>query len=181
MNFFRWQAFERVGSNSVSYTAMKAILLATILVISASSARAQFRPGATSEERPASTLEAMSSHGDDFFSRLFDPSRFSMHQSYSFSYMSSSAGSMGLGMYTNSLGFRASDDLMVSADISAVYSPFSSFGNAFQKSINGIYLSNARLDWKMGENTFLRVEYVGVPTGSSAFYDPFYTPMPRFR
>jgi hypothetical protein len=34
----------------------------------------------------------------------------------------------------------------------------------------------------MGDNTFLRVEYVGAPYASSAYYDPFYaSPFQRMR
>lgn len=162
--------------------AMKSIILSAFILCSVSTGYAQFRPGAgPATDKPASTLEAMSGHGDDFFSRIFDPSRFSMHQSYTFSYMTGGGGSLGLGVYTNSLGFKASDDLSISADVSAVYSPFSSYGSAFQKSLNGIYLSNAKLDWKLGENSFLRVEYVGAPYSSESYYDPFYGSMPRFR
>jgi hypothetical protein len=39
------------------------------------------------------------------------------------------------------------------------------------------------LDWKLGDNTFMRVEYVGGPQtgmggfgGYSPYYNPFYTP-----
>ncbi len=160
---------------SLGYLRIVLLLVGSLLV--ASPVFAQFRPGVTptvAEEKPASTLEAMSGHGDDFFSRLFDPSRLTSHQTYSMSYMTGGGSSFGLTSFTNSFNYRASDDLFISADVSAVYSPFSSFGSAFQKSINGIYLSSARLDWKMGENTFLRVEYNGAPFLNSRFDDPFY-------
>ena len=50
-----------------------------------------------------------------------------------------------------------------------------------RQSIDGIYLTNARLDWKLGDNTFMRVEYVGGPNtglyGGYRPYDPFDMPM----
>jgi len=95
--------------------------------------------------------------------------------------VSGGGGSTGLSMFTNTFSYRASDDLFISADVSAVYSPFSTFGDAYSKSLNGLYLTNARLDWKMGENTFMRVEYVGGPGGYggySPYYNPFYSPTP---
>lgn len=139
-------------------------------MIFASLASAQFRAG-NADDKPTSTVDAMSGHGDDFFSRFFDPMRFSMHQTYSMSFISGGGQSTGLGVFTNTFSYRAADNLAISADVSAVYSPFSTLGSKFQQSINGIYLSNARLDWKMGENSSMRIEYNGMPYGS--YNSPF--------
>jgi hypothetical protein len=134
------------------------------------SSRAQFRSDAAKPEPALNTLDAMK--GGDFFSNLLDPNRFSMHQSVSMSMVSSGFGSYGLSMFTNTFSYKASDNLFLSADVSAVYSPFSSFGKGFQDQMNGLYLTNARLDWKLGESTFMRLEYVGGP--QSYGYNPFY-------
>ncbi len=162
---------------------MKRLFILGFLAITVSLANAQFRSGMSNDEKPASTLEAMSSHGDDFFSRLFDPQRFNMHQTYTMSFISGGGQSTGLGVFTNTFAYKAAEDLMISADLSAVYSPFSTLGSSFQKSLNGVYLSSARLDWKMGENTFLRVEYNGMPYGSSYFspFGSYYSPFPLTR
>src|SRR5256885_7851777 len=106
---------------------MKRFIIFGLLLVLASGANAQFRPdsGIPNDEKPASTIDAMSGHGDDFFSRLFDPNRFSMHQTYSMSFISGGGQSTGLGMFTNTFAYCASDDLFISADLSAVYSPFS--------------------------------------------------------
>jgi hypothetical protein len=161
---------------------MKKLFILAFFLISSGSVNAQFRSGisAAADEKPASTLEAMSGHGDDFFSRLFDPARFNMHQTYTMSFMSGGGQSTGLGVFTNTFAYKASDDLFISADLSAVYSPYSTLGSAFQKSINGVYLSSARLDWKIGENSVMRIEYNGMPYSSSfaspfgSFYDSYY-------
>lgn len=152
---------------------MRTLIAALFLLVSTQSASwAQFRTDAQKSEPPLNTAEAMK--GGDFFSTLLDPARFSMHQTYSMSVMSSGIGSYGLSMFTNTFSYKASDNLFISADVSAVYSPFSSFGSAFQNSMNGVYLSNARLDWKLGESTFMRVEYVGGPSAYSPYgYSPF--------
>ena len=148
-----------------------------ILAIASTSALAQFRNNPDGAEPPINTVDAMKG-GGDFLSTLFDPARFSMHQSYSMSYLSSGVGSVGLTMFTNTFSYKASDNLFISADVSAAYSPFSSFGSAYSKSLDGIYLSSARLDWKLGDNTFMRVEYVGGPQagmgGYGSYYNPFY-------
>jgi hypothetical protein len=145
------------------------VTLVFIILFSAVS-QAQFRSDAQKPEPPMNTVDAMK--GGDFFSNLLDPERFSMHQTYSMSVASSKFGSYGLSAFTNTFSYKASDNLFLSADVSAVYSPFSSFGKEFQNQMNGIYLSNARLDWKLGDNTFMRVEYVGGPQTNA--YNPFY-------
>ena len=153
---------------------MKRFWILSILIVNVGICNAQFRKGlgVATEDKSPSTIEAMSSHGDDFFSRIFDPSRFNMHQTYTMSFMSGGGQSTGLGVFTNTFAYKASEDLFISADLSAVYSPYSSLGTAFQKSINGVYLSSARLDWKIGENSFMRIEYNGMPYGNS-YYSPF--------
>ena len=159
--------------------------LAFILILvclSGSVSFAQFRNAPHTDDASLNTLDAMKG-GDSFLSTIFDPARFSMHQSYSMSFISGGGGSTGLSMFTNTFSYRASDNLYISADVSAAYSPFSSFGSAYAKSLNGIYLSNARLDWKLGENTFMRVEYIGGPSGMyggaySPFGNPFYGSSP---
>jgi len=163
---------------------MKRLIIFGFLVICASVATAQFRPGSgiPNEEKPASTIDAMSGHDDGFFSRLIDPTRFSMHQTYSMSFISGGGQSTGLTMFTNTFAYQASDNLFFSADLSAVYSPYSTLGSKFQQDINGIYLSSARLDWKLGDHTFMRIEYNGMPYGS--YYSPFgsyYSPFPIIR
>lgn len=155
-------------------------LLGILCLLSASNATAQFRNSAAPK---LNTLEQMRSEdeGSGFLSGLLDPARFSMHQAYSFSYTTGPTGSAGLSVFTNTFSYRVNPDMQISADVSAVYSPFSSFGDKFSKSINGVYLSNARLDWKLGEQTFLTVAYSRGPLsgysspfgGSSFFNDSF--------
>jgi len=153
---------------------MKKLLILGFLGFAVSLANAQFRSGSgvNTDEKPASTLEAMSGHGDDFFSRLFDPARFNMHQTYTMSFSSGGGQSTSLGVFTNTFAYKASDDLFISADLSAVYSPYSSLGSAFQKSIDGVYLSSARLDWKLSDHTSMRIEYNGMPY-STSYFSPF--------
>lgn len=152
------------------------------LALASTTSNAQFRSDLTTPQPPLNTADAMKG-GDNFLSGIFDPAHFSMHQSVSMSYVSSGFGSMGLSMFTNTFAYRPSSDLYISADVSAVYSPFSTFGSAFQNQMNGIYLTNAQLDWKLSDNTFLRVEYDGGPGagmygGYSPYYNPFYSASP---
>lgn len=140
------------------------------LALFAGTASAQFRTDVDrTTEAPSNTLQAMTG-GGGILGELFNPERWSMHQSYSMSYSMMGNESVGLSMFTNTISYKASENMFVSADVSAVYSPFNTLGSSFSKQINGVYLSSARLDWKLGDNTFMRVEYVG---GPSSQYSPF--------
>ncbi|HZK75791.1 MAG TPA: hypothetical protein VFD13_02685 [Candidatus Kapabacteria bacterium] len=164
---------------------MKPLIAALfLLALASTSSYAQFRSDASQPQPPLNTAGAMSGGGDSFLSGLLDPARFSMHQSVSMSFVSSGFGSTGLSMFTNTFAYRPSSDLYISADVSMVYSPFSTFGSAFQNQMNGVYLTNAQIDWKLSDNTFLRVEYMGGPGagmygGYSPYsYNPFYSASP---
>ena len=161
---------------------MKRLFAALLLLsIATTASLAQFRHDLTPPDPPLNTADAM--QGGNFLSQLFDPAHFSMHQSFSSSFTSGAGGSLGISMFTNTFAFRPMDNLFVSADVSAVYSPYSSFGSAFSNSLNGLYLTNAQIDWKMSDNTFLRVQYLGGPGagmygGSNPYYNPFYSTSP---
>jgi hypothetical protein len=164
---------------------MKNIFLASVIGLGlaafASNASAQLRGQQAREEaerKASNTLGAMKADDEGFFGKLFNKANWSTQQQYSFSYSSNGKQSMGLSTFTNRLTFKPSDDMRFSADVSAVYSPFSSFGDAFQKQINGVYLTNARMDWKLGESTFMTVQYSGGPQNQA--YDPFYSQWNRF-
>lgn len=170
---------------------MKKIFLASLLglgmMATASTADAQIRAQKAREEaeqRAGNTLGAMTQSDDDgFFSKLFNKANWSTQQQYSFSYSSNGQQSMGLSMFTNRFTFKPSEELRFSADVSAVYSPFANFGNNalnndIQKQINGIYLTNARMDWKLSESMFMTIQYNGGP--QNGMYDPFYSPWGRY-
>jgi hypothetical protein len=164
-----------------------ASILGLGLAVSATTADAQIRAQRAREEaeqRASNTLGAMTLDEDkNFFTTLFDKANWSTQQQYSFSYSSNGQQSVGLSMFTNRFTFKPSDDMRFSADVSAVYSPFASFGNNalnsdIQKQINGIYLTNARMDWKLGESTFMTIQYNGGPQNQQ--FDPFYSPWNRY-
>jgi hypothetical protein len=155
---------------------MRTSVIILFLLIGASS-YGQFRPGlgGVRDEDPRSAKTVMTDNSGGFLSGLFDPTRFSMHQTYSMSFSSSGNASVGLGVFTNTFSYRAADNLFISADLSAVYSPYSSLGEQHAKILNGIYLSNARLDWKLGEHTNLLIIYNGGspttnPFGMGSYY-----------
>lgn len=95
---------------------------------------------------------------------FFNPDKFTMNHSVSMSYMSLGGQSVGLTMYTNSMRYQVSEQISARADVSLVYSPFSSLGTTFQKDIAGIYLNRAQVDYQPSKNFRVSLQYRNMPT-----------------
>ena len=113
-----------------------------------------------------------SDYGGGLIFGLFNPANFSMRQSVSMNYMTMGNQSIAIGMYTNSMSYRISNPLTLSADVSIMNSPYNSLGNSFSKSINGIYLTRAELNYRPSNNFQIDVQFSQNPM--SAYYDPYY-------
>lgn len=109
----------------------------------------------------------------DFAFGLFNPDNFSMSHSYSMSYSTFGGNGTALGVYTNSIYYKFTDNLNIEIDASLVHSPYSSFGDKFQSDISGIYLSRARLNYKPTDDISIVFQYQQVP-GGSYYYNPYY-------
>ncbi|CUS97307.1 hypothetical protein [Candidatus Chrysopegis kryptomonas] len=101
---------------------------------------------------------------------FFNPANLFMRHTFSVSYLSIGGKGMMINSYTNSILYRFSDNLNLQADISLVHSPFNSFGNSFQKGINGIYINRIELNYRPLENMFINIQYRQVPF----YYYPYY-------
>lgn len=124
-------------------------------------ASAQFK--STFEPRPT-VAESILRIGDgSFLSGLFDPSKFNMHHSFSLSYTSFAGQGMSLGVYTNSMQYKFSDDLDVRTDISLMASPFNSLGKDAQSNLSGLFLSRAELNYRPWKNALLQISYRQIP------------------
>jgi len=128
------------------------------------------------ESRPSVSESLVRSGNSGLLFGWFDPSRFSMHHSFSLSYMSAGGQGLSLGVYTNSLYYKISDPLDVQFDVSLQHSPYSSFGNT--KDFSGVYLSRAQLNYRPAENMLLQIQYRQLPSmywwgmnRSSMFYN----------
>ncbi|HEY4611753.1 MAG TPA: hypothetical protein VII11_02090 [Bacteroidota bacterium] len=97
----------------------------------------------------------------DFFFGLFDPSKFSMHHNFSLSYTSFAGQGLSLGSYTSNLMYKFSDVFDVQADVSLMYSPYSSFGNT--NNFSKLYLSRAQLNYRPTDNVWLQIQYRELP------------------
>ncbi|MCX6161843.1 MAG: hypothetical protein NTV87_11000 [Ignavibacteriae bacterium] len=96
---------------------------------------------------------------------IFNPKNFSMNHSFQVSMLSSRYGNISVTSYVNSMAYRFSDKLNISADVKLQYSPYasSSFGkeysNGLQNDLNGLTLSRLSLDYKISDNSALRFEF----------------------
>jgi hypothetical protein len=110
---------------------------------------------------------------------IFNTKNFSMHHSFQMSVLSSQYGSYSVTSYINSMSYRFSDKLNVSADISLNYSPFASsvygkeFAKGMQNDLTGITLSRLDLNYKISDKASFRIEYRNYKNDFYN-YNPFY-------
>ncbi|MBN1634512.1 MAG: hypothetical protein JW917_10125 [Ignavibacteria bacterium] len=108
---------------------------------------------------------------------FINPANFSMKHSFQVSYLGSRYGNISVTSYVNSLSYKFSDKLNVSADISLSYSPYASsvFGRSYalglQNDYSGISLSRFSVDYKISDDAFFKVEYRNI---NNPYYDPYY-------
>ncbi len=101
---------------------------------------------------------------------FFNPENFSMHHTFNLSFQTFGGGSMALGVYTNNMMYKLSDNLNVEADLSFVNSPYNSFSEDFAKQINGFYLSRAQINYKPTDNMSIMFQYRNIPM---SYYSPY--------
>lgn len=101
----------------------------------------------------------------NFIIDFLNSDNFKMNHTMSMSYGMSGSNGMALGVYTNSMFFKFSDALTLNVDASIVNTPYNTYGDSFTKSVNGIYLSSARLNYKISEKTNITFEYRQIPAG----------------
>ncbi len=104
---------------------------------------------------------------------FWNPDNFSMNHSYSLSYNTFGGNGIAMGVYTNSMMYRFTENLNVEVDASIVHSPYNSFGKNFQNQLSGIYLSRAALNYQPWKNFNINIQYQNIPGG---YYNPFNSP-----
>jgi hypothetical protein len=153
---------------------MKKFLLLIFFCTVSISAQFRDNPDDKIDIRSGITNDSPSSFLLDFFSS----NQFNMNHSISMSFNSFGGQSVALGVYTNNMSFTFSDELFLEADVSLVTSPYSSFGSEHSKSLNGIYLSRAQLNYRPSDNMNVIIQYNGGPFN---YYSPYnyYSPFGR--
>lgn len=141
------------------------IVLAALL---GSVASAQFKPNVEPRERISGSL--LRPAGESFLSGLFNPNNFSMRHSFSLSYLTGGGQGLSMGVYTNSLMYKFSDDLDIQADISLMASPYNTFGKQDQSSLNGLFLNRAELNYRPWKNALFQIQYFQLPPASFMGY-----------
>jgi hypothetical protein len=113
---------------------------------------------------------------------FINPKNFTMNHSFNVSMMNTSYGNVSLTSYINSMNYKISSKLDISADVRIQYSPFASsnlgpaYTNSLQNNLNGISLSSASLNYKISDNAFINVQYRKYDEGDyfNNFYNPFF-------
>ena len=103
---------------------------------------------------------------------IINPENFSMKHSYSMSY--NSFAGMALGVYTNTMSYKFSDNLNVSADISLAHAGLgNNYNKALADQLTGLYLSRAELNYKPFDNFIIQLRYEKPPYYGYG-YNPYY-------
>lgn len=133
----------------------------SVMTIMEGQADAQFR------QRPGNEPSAAGSFvhppSSDAWLGLINPENFTMQHSYSMSYSAFGAQGVALGRYTNTMDYKFSDKLDARAAVSFQHSPYSTFDKGMQKSLTGIFLDRAEINYRPTENTLLRVSFRQMP------------------
>lgn len=158
---------------------MKLVAVVGIAVcLSAGLAHGQFKSQLEAESKVSNGF--MQQSAPSFLFGWFNPEKFHMQHSLSFSYMTFGGQGMSLGTYTNSMMYEFADNLNAQADISLSYSPYNSLSTFGKNDLSSIYLSRAQVNYKPWENVNVQLQYRALPYGfyspySSSYYHPWYT------
>ena len=139
------------------------ILLKTAMALMVISMTAVGQFKSQPEARQSVTESMIRPDGGGLLFGWFDPSRFTMHNSYSLSYTTSGGKGFSLGTLTSSLAYQISNPLSVQFDVSLMHSPFNNLGGRFANDISGVYLSRAELNYRPSKNTLFQIQFRQLP------------------
>jgi hypothetical protein len=109
-------------------------------------------------------------------SGLLDPSRFSMRQSYSMSYVTNGSQGDMTGLYLNRMQYNFSIPLTLQVDVGYFHKPLALAGE--QPAMPGaqnqtLTVPRVGLIYQPSENLFMSFEYFNVPAGYGNAFMPF--------
>jgi hypothetical protein len=113
-----------------------------------------------------------------------DPTRFSMHHSFSLSYTSLGGRGYSQGVYLNTMSYRFSDPLHVSVQWGILNQPLSSLGapSLYQ---SGFFFSGASVEYKPSKDLSFGLQINHTPPSQwygspyrNYYYDPILNPRP---
>lgn len=144
--------------------------LILIVLLSTTGILAQFRDNGLETK---SVKDGIVSENSNFLFGFLNSDDFIMRHSLSMSYSSFAGQGISLTTYTNSMFYRLMNNMDVQLDVSVMYSPYSTFGDQFQKDISGVYISNAAINYHPWEDFSIHLQYRSMPFGYG-YYHPFY-------
>ena len=118
---------------------------------------------------------------------FINPNNFTMNHSFNVSMVNTVSGNVSLTSYINSMNYRISDKLNISADVRFQYAPYASsiYGpeaaTNLQNDLSGISLSRASLNYRISENSYINVEFRQIDQSdylnnfNNNYYNPFIT------
>ncbi len=146
----------------------KLLVLCFLSALTMVSAVAQYR-GAEPQNPSVSESMVKQPSGNLLFG-FFNPDRFTMSHSISMNYLSFGGQGVGVTMYTNSMKYRISDPLTVSADVSMMFTPFGSGSRFMQNDVSKIFLNRARLDYAPSKDFRISLQYRNIPLNQAYPY-----------
>lgn len=156
---------------------MKITVVVAALLLSVSVAQAQFKSQVDQEPRVMDGVVRPTV--PSFLFGWFDPEKFHMSHTFSFSYQTVAGYGLSLGTYTNSMRYEFADNLSARADVSLSYSPFNTIPGLGKKNdLSSVYLSRAQVNYRPWDNTLLQFQYRQIPYGAY-YYSPFVSPWYR--
>ena len=142
---------------------MKTIMFMLLVVLMTVSASAQFKSQIENQPSPSDFLVRPAPSLGSLLS-WFNPDNFHMRQSVGMSYTSFGGQSLSLASYTNSMFYKIADPLDVRMDVTLQGAPFGQYGS--RNNLNGIFLSNAEVNYRPWENFFITLQYSQLPLRS---------------
>ncbi len=127
-----------------------------------------------------SVKDGITNNSPNYLFGFLNTNDFTMRHSFGMQYSSFGSQGLALGVYTNSMFYRLMDNMDVQLDVSLVHSPYSTFGEAFQKDISGLYISNAAINYRPWKDVSIHLQYRTMPYGYG-YYSPFYGMYSPFR
>ena len=166
------------------YATMKKIII-ILLAICSTSILGQFKN--QSDNIPSIKDSFTQSSPSSMFLGFLNSDNFRMSHSVDMSFSTFGGQSIMLGSYTGSMFYKLSDNLNIAVDASLVTSPYSSLGNEYSKSINGIYITRAQINYNISKDTRITLQYFN-PVGGlispygywgrRTYFDDYYDTIP---
>ena len=152
---------------------MKKLFVAIVMLamVANMNVMAQFK--SQEENQPSVAQSLVHPTSINSFLGILNPDNFTMHHSFSLSYLSFGGQGLSLASYTNSMFYKISDPLNVRFDLTLQGSPFGNSLGLQQNDLSKIFLSNAELNYRPADNMFIKLQYSQLPFYNLQ-YNPYY-------